>query len=346
MNLTFRAATKKDLEAISALLQRVFDVGPEAAFLKPSVMAWKYWDHRSDWTEPRSYILEAGACIVAHAGIWPMTIRSGADAIRGIQMIDWAAARESPGAGVALLRKLASHFDFIYSLGGSDTTQKVLPLFGFVEQTQTWRAARPIRPVRQILSHQNRNYKLAPRLARNWLWSVFPQNNAVPGWKVEEISPEQIDNQAILQEATGSLFSLRTSAFFEYYLRCPLIKFRLYQIGNTDGPQGHFVMGVMRGQARIAGLWLRDPSAKAWRAAYSLAQWIAAQQGEVKEIAAAGTVGPSGEVAAQCGLHRTGTVPVYLLNRKSKLYLPKDFQFQLWDDDEAFFDSGLPAYWT
>lgn len=341
-----RATIEDDWQQLSALLQRVFNVGAEAAFLQRSLMAWKYWNHRGDWTEPRGYVAQAGSSIVAHIGIWPMTIGSGIHARRGVQVLDWAAGKESPGAGSTLLRRLADQFDFVYVVGGSDITRKILPLFGFVEHGQTWRGARPVRAVGQALSHQNRSYKLGARLVRNWVWSTFPRNHAVSGWRVEEISPAQVNDSLIQQGASAAVFSPRTSAFFEYYLRCPLIRFRLYKIENTDGPQGHFAMGVLRGQARIAGVWLRDPSAEAWSAAFSLAQDIAAQQQESKEIAAAGTVGLSGEVAARCGLRQTRTVPVYLLNGKTGVDLPKDFQFQLWDDDEAFFDSGRADYWT
>lgn len=346
MKRTFRATTKDDLESISAFLGRIFDVDRSASFLEPSLMAWKYWDYRGDWTEPRSYVLEAGSSIVAHLGIWPMTFGTGPGAIRGIEMIDWAAARESPGAGTALLRRMDEQFDFIYSIGGSEVTRKVLPLFGFIEQCQTWRAARPVRPMRQILSHQHQNFKLAPRFARNWFWSINPRNNPVSGWKANEIFPERVDDLSIPQDPTASLSSPRTSAFFQYYLRCPSIKFQLYQAENDNRPQGYFVMGVLRGQARIAGVWLRDPNPEAWRAVYSLAQSVAVRQREATEIAAAGTLGSSEEAAVQCGFRRTGTVPVYLLNRKGKLDLPKSFQFQLSDNDEAFFDTGQSTYWT
>jgi hypothetical protein len=37
---------------------------------------------------------------------------------------------------------------------------------------------------------------------------------------------------------------------------------------------------------------------------------------------------------------------VYLLNRKGKLDLSPDFQFQLSDNDVFFLDSGGNSYWT
>jgi hypothetical protein len=42
-------------------------------------------------------------------------------------MIDWCAAKDSPGDGFSLVQKLASVFDFMYSIGGSDMTLKAAP---------------------------------------------------------------------------------------------------------------------------------------------------------------------------------------------------------------------------
>ena len=106
-------------------------------------------------------------------------------------MIDWCAAKGSPGTGLALVQKLAAMFDFMYSIGGSDQTRKVLPAFGFVEVTKAWTAARPLRPLRQILTHQTVNWKLAPRLARNCLWSKSPAADA-PGWRTVVITRDHI----------------------------------------------------------------------------------------------------------------------------------------------------------
>jgi len=125
-----------DLDVLSE-----FDAGPGAPLLNPAVMTGIYWDRRDDWSGPRSYVLLRDGAIVAHAGIWPIPYRTGADALRGVHMIDWASAKDSPGAGLALVQKLAAMFDFIVSIGGSEMTCKVLPAFGFVECTRVERRA-------------------------------------------------------------------------------------------------------------------------------------------------------------------------------------------------------------
>ena len=142
MKAIFRATAPADRIQLSELLAEAFDVHSAAgSLLNPTVMAWKYWDARDDWDEPRSYALERDGRLIAHAALWPL-IFPGEHSIRGIQMIDWCAAKDSPGVGLTLVQKLASLFDFMYSIGGSDMTLKVLPAFGFVETTQVWTAAR------------------------------------------------------------------------------------------------------------------------------------------------------------------------------------------------------------
>ena len=134
-------------------------------------------------------------------------------------------------------------------------------------------------------------------------------------------------------------FSPRPPEFFEYLLRCPGMRTRLYGVQNKLGPKGHFAIGILRGQARVAGVWLRDPDRETWQAAFSLAQQAARRAGAC-EIVAAGTEGPSERLAIESGLHIVEHVPVFLLNKKGKLAVPPDFQYQLSDYDGLVYGSG------
>jgi hypothetical protein len=346
MNLFLRPTSIDDLSAIRQLMQRAFNIGPDAPFMDPSVMAWKYWDHRGDWDGPRGYVMERDGVIVAHAGIYPLTF--GAGEVRGIRMMDWAAAKESPGAGLALLRKLDILFDFIYSIGGSEKLRRITDAYGYVECARQWKGARPLRPFQQILKHQYRNWKLAPRLIRNFIWSLpKPSNSGLyQGWKSEEITPGDVSEEFYPQNMADACFSPRPPAFFEYLLRCPVMQMRLYGIRDDRGPRGHFAIGVLRGQARVAGVWLREPDCEAWQAAFSLAQQAAMRLDGAYEIMAAGTEGLSERCAARSGLHIMTHTPIYLLNKKKKLNLSPSFQFQLSDDHRFFLDSGDTSFLT
>ena len=332
----FRATTPDDRSQLSDLLAEAFDIRSTAgSLLNPAMLAWKYWDARGDWTEPRSYALEREGRLIAHAGIWPMVFH-GENPIRGVQMIDWCAAKDCPGVGLSLVQKLAARFDFMYSIGGSDMTSKVLPAFGFVEATQVWTGGRPLRPLRQMLTHQTANWKLAPRLVRNWAWANSPSARGVNGWKTVALRPSDIPADS----------TLRPGAFFDYILRCPSISYELLGIANEKDIQGHFVIGLLRGQARVAGVWLRNPSEEYWRFAYTLAQQTARRLTGANEIVARGSVGISGQAVTEAGFKIIKQTPVYLLNKNGRLTLPADFQFQLCDDDTAFLDSGRTSYYT
>jgi hypothetical protein len=344
MNFLLRPTSIDDLSAVRRLLQRAFNVSHDAAFIDPSVMAWKYWDRRGDWEGPRSYVLEHDGVIVAHSGIMPVTFSAGK--VRGIHMIDWASARESPGSGIALLQELDNMFDFVYSIGGSRIARKLLRSYGYVEYARQWKAARPLRPLQQILKHQYRNWKLAPRLVRNLLWALpkAQDSNLLECWKSEEIGPSEISEDFYSQNMADASFSPRPPDFFEYLHRCPVMRIRLYDIQDECGPKGHFAIGVLRGQARVAGVWLREPDRDSWQAAFSLAQQAAMRLDGAFEIVTAGSEGPSKEGAIRSGLRIFGDTPIYLLNKKGKLTLPPNFQFQLSDNDGLFLDSGDSSF--
>jgi len=344
MRSLLRPTTIDDLGRIHELLRRAFDAREDAPFLDPSVMAWKYWDRRDDWGGPRAYVIERNGVITAHVGLYPVTLAG----LRGVQMIDWASANDSPGAGVALLEKLKAMFDFIYSIGGSEMTCRILPAVGFVEHARQWRGARPLRPFRQTLKHQQRNWKLAPRLVRNFSWATrkAPGAGLPEGWAAEEMDPDQLSGNVSWPATVSDCCSPRPPAFFEYLVRCPVMPVRVYSIRDAGAARGHFAIGVLREQVRVAGVWLCEAYDAAWRAAFALARQTAAQIGEACEIVAAGTEGASQQAAIQAGFRIIKHLPVYLLNQNRTLTLPRDFQFQLSDDDTFFQDSGGSSFWT
>jgi hypothetical protein len=308
------------------------------------MLKWKYWHKRDDWSGPRSYLLERGDKVLAHVGLWPVCLQVEGDEIqRGIQMIDWAAAKDAPGTGIALVQRLANTFDFIYSIGGSEMTQKVLPAFGFREYAKTWNGARPLRPVRQIVSHPARNWKLFPRLLRNGFWSLYPPL-VILGWRADPVFPEDLPKEfATLRNPQGRSF-VRERGFFEYLLSCPGAKFQLYSVCGPNGERGLFLLSIVRHQARVAGIWLHSPNRESWKNCFALSQQAAALFPEACEVAARGAQSTSSDAAAASGFRLRSGPSVYLLDRKGKF--PRDFEFQMTDDDLCFFDDGTLSYWT
>ncbi len=347
-----RPTDANDLDALRVFLSRAFGVGLEAPFLDPAVMRWKFWECRDDWDQPRSYVLEREGLIVAHAGVWPVLFVDGESVTRGVHLIDWAASKESAGAGVALMKKLSSMFDFMYAIGGSEATRRVLPAFGFVDYAQQWRAVRPLRPLRQMITHQNRDWKLLPRLARNWMWAarggpVGDGASLARNWRSNQIAPRQLTAGPAWMAGSAALSSPRTPGFFEYLSRCPAIRFSLYEVLEGEQRRGHFALGVLRGQARVTGVWLDEPTEDNLAATFFLAQRAALEiPGAVEVVAAGSEPGPARAAVQRAGFQTMPGAKISLLDRQKKLSLPPEFQFQLCDDDAAFLDPGTTAYWS
>jgi hypothetical protein len=336
MSTTFRPTTPADRPALAKLLAEVFGSPPESSLLDPALMSWKYWDPRSDYTEPRSYVLESDGTFIGHVGLWPLEFAG----VRGVHMIDWAASRSSPGAGISMVQRVARMFDFICAIGGSETTRKVLPAFGFKEVAHTWEAARPLRPLRQILTHQNRNWKLAARLARNSWWAATPVLRPPGEWGIEEISPARV---GLIPETHGFP---RPHGFFEYLAGCPTVRFRVFSLTRRGEPMGHLLLSLVQGQARLAGLWLAAPSEDSFGAAYALAQRVGRSVGGACEFVAKGVEGAAERSAISAGLRVVAKAPVFVLDKKGLFAPPPEFQFQLIDDDGAFLDVGRANYLT
>ena len=82
MSRSVRASTPADAPAIKALFA--------ATGLQPNAdsrsLQWKYWQQRSDWSAPRSFVLTAGEGIVAHGAIVPGAFLFGEERITTVEV--------------------------------------------------------------------------------------------------------------------------------------------------------------------------------------------------------------------------------------------------------------------
>jgi len=83
MSRSVRASTPADAPAIKALFA--------ATGLQPNAdsrsLQWKYWQERSDWSAPRSFVLTGGEEIVAHGAIVPGAFLFGEERITTAHVI-------------------------------------------------------------------------------------------------------------------------------------------------------------------------------------------------------------------------------------------------------------------
>jgi hypothetical protein len=337
MSSVIRASTIEDQPQITGLLTRVFGVGPDADFVDPAMLRWKYYEPRSDWPDPRSLVMENAGRIVAHVGLWPVTVRTDTGTERGVHMIDWVADPETPGAGVALLWRIKQSYDFVYGIGGSEMAQTVLAKFGFLTVANALTFARPLRPLRQILLHQRRDARLPLRLLRNVWWSRIPARKMQQEWSFAALTDDR--------EGSSMPSGERDAGFFRYLRQCPVARFLGFHILHEGRKSGFFALAVVGEQARLAGVVLEKPDPAYWRIAFSLAQDAVLSHTTTSELVVRTTAETAFIAATQSGMRMRKQTPVFVYRKKDGGdTLP--LHYQLWDNDSIFLGSRQPEFLT
>lgn len=334
MRSVFRPTTPQDAPQIVSFLTPLL----QRESLRPDLLYWKLWAPRDDYPEPRSYVLEKNGRIIAHAGIWPTIVRTPTGCVRGCHLFDWAADSRVLGAGVAIVQRVYEMFDFLFGIGGAVVTQQIIPAIGFKKVGEAWSAARPLRPLRQVLSHQYKDWRIPARLVRNAVWSMIPTRTTPEGWALHEGLADNGDSPF----AFGAV---RTGSFFKYLQACPTAKIRTFEIQKDGRDAGRIALSLLHNQVRVAGVWLNSPSTEHLHIAYELAQEAAKAMGSAFEIASTGSTLASQDAATSAGFRLRKRTPVYLLSKKANL-LPASFDFQMADTDAVFQSAGEPCYWT
>jgi hypothetical protein len=311
-------------EALVSFLLAVFHLTPEAPFVQPALLRWKYDEARPDWSGPRSFIWKDGDAIAAHACLCPVTYRLPAGDVTGSYLIDWAASRTSAGAGVKLLRSLARQCDTLFAVGGSADTRSILPKLGYRHVCDLRYYARVLRPWRQFRTDPfPRRWKAPLRLARNIIWSLTPMPGPPRDWSDQKISTFESSLQPVLDARAESPFpcSRRTWELMNYYLRCPSAVFTAALVLRAGVPSGWYVLSRVGGQVRIADLWVNSASAADWSAAYVLAARAASGDPEACELVASASIPPAVEAVTLAGFRFRHADPVFVLDPR-KLFAP------------------------
>lgn len=332
MRPILRPTTEQDAPRLISFLARIFSVPAEAEFLRPDLLHWKLWAPREDYTGPRSYVLERNGEFVGHSGIWPLSLPTEAGILQGCHMFDWAADPSVLGAGVALIRKLAEVFDFIYANGGAEMTQKIIPTVGFQKIGEAWSAVRPFRPVRQTMYSSAKDWRLPARLIRNTLWSMAPIPSPPNAWTLKEGLGE---TEMQPGPTDGLVCAFRPNGFFRYLQNCPTARIKVFQVQNAGQSVGRVALSVLHHQARVAGVWLNDPSPDGLRAAYRLAVQAARALGSTFEVVAMGNTHNRETAAISAGLRIRNRSAIYWLPGRTKA-APIPFEFQIVDNDAIF----------
>jgi hypothetical protein len=347
MSLRIEATSPADQAALVQFLTSVFHTSPDAPFVDPRLMRWKYFEPCEDWDGPRSFVLKQGSEIVAHAGIVPVKFLGRDREVRGVHLIDWAASPNVPGAGVLSLRKAASLTDTLLAVGGSTNTRQIMPKLGFKEVGTLRVFARVIRPWEQVSADAFRDWKAPARFARNFLWSLSPRPLLSADWSAAPVARFDESSAAAFPNATAEFTGCkRTPGILNYMLRCPGASFSAFSISRGEQLRGYFVLSWLGRQCRIADAFVNSGISADWQSAYALATCTAADDPRTCEVEAASSVPLSTAAISQNGFHLRDEQPIFLSDPKQFLSGAPALNISLLDGEGSYLTDPAHPFLT
>jgi hypothetical protein len=339
------ATGPRESAALAEFLGRGFDHRPGHALAPDAHMRWKYWTDRPDWEGSRSFAATIAGAVVAHAAAWPIRVCVPDRVLPAAHLIDWVSDPKYPGVGAWLLRQICARVRLMIATGGSEMTRRILPVLGFRPHGNVCCYARPVRPLRQLLTTPERNWRLAPRLVRNSFWRVLPPLNVPDGWSALPLAPGNVPPALWCQPSSGMAVTARDSGFYEYFVRSPSARHLLCGLEKKGQLVGYFCLAFAPHVARIADLWVRSTSVNDWRAGFMTAAAIAARQQDICELSAwASTrIGCAALRGAGFRLRERSTLSVF---GDADVLNGRELHVQMLDSDASFLAAGAVSYLT
>ena len=352
MAVTLRPAVPGDTEQIAALLGTAFQAAAGAPFTAPALLHWKYFESFGAGSLPRNHVVVQGQTIVAHCVAMPLPLcvpcaaaPERVERLSAVCFMDWVASRELPGAGAILLKKLMSQAQVAVVAGGSATTRSVIPRLGFEPRGSLRVFARVLRPWRQARTRPSAGpLRNAARLVRNTAWSRMPLGTIAAEWHATPVQRFDDDDYAAWQ--SEAIRVQPTTAFLNHWLRCPAAQLSGFEIVRGEESRGRLLLSRVRGQTRLAGLWLRTSTLHDLQQAYRLATRAASETGEASEMVAFASTAAECRALVSCGFRERDIRPLFVHDPAKRL--PRDVPI-VWNpinDDAAYVDDPANPYRT
>jgi hypothetical protein len=350
MSSQFRRTNPGDAPAVASFLTQVFSMNAGNPVIEPAHMNWKYWHDHPDWNGTRGFVMQRGEDIIAHGSVIPIPCLWQDRRLNIVNLIDWAARPDSPGAGISLLKRVAQLVDGVFVAGGSEMTQKILPALGFKESVNATQFARPLRPVKRLRAESNWSWRSGARFARNIAWMIKGTGSVhARDWSSRRL---------LAADVIGAKFptpcpSVQASAVFErtgramaYFLDCPATPVEFHLVERSGSSiTGYFVLTFPPGQCRIADAWVDSNRPEDWADLYQLAVQQGREHADAAEIVTVATTAVASGALQQTGFHERGRVVLRFLLRGGG-DPPPDIRYQLMDGDGAFLHNGRPSFWA
>ncbi len=343
-NRRVRPSTLEDRPAIVALMR---DAGltPD---VDPGHLHWKYWQERPDWPGARSFVLTEGEHILAHGAVIPGTLRWGATQARMIHMIDWAARRDTVGAGVILMKQIGRMTDFLLGVGGSEQTLKIMPLMGYRHCGTVTGYVRPLSPLAILRRPSGPLWKRVPRMARSVLWALSAPKVQPNGWQARRIAADEVPKIAdVLPDRHPELALCgRTLELIRHALGCPIVPVELHALERAGRIGGYFLLSYAIGQARLIDLWMDSQDPADWRALVHCAVRQASSRSGLAELVAWSSDPQLSQAFDACGFHARLTLPIYLRSSGNTPPPKETLRVQMLDNDAYYLDACTSPLWA
>ncbi|MGH8318309.1 MAG: hypothetical protein ACREUL_10065 [Steroidobacteraceae bacterium] len=339
-----RPSEPADGPAILALLWKV-GLQPQAT---PEYLHWKYWQERADWPGSRSYVLTDGRELLAHVGVVPVCSVSQSGRVRMASMVDWAADPRQVGAGVRVMKHVATLTDALLAIGASTIARRVMPHMGYQPHGFVTSFVRPFSLTRSLREATDPSWKRVPRLARRAFWTLTAPRAVNDGWQAHPLLRSELRRiDSVLPEGRGGLsVSERSACQLNYMLDCPAARMQVYALEQESRLRGYFVLAFVPGQARLVDAWVASEAESDWRSMVQCAVREAKREEEVAEVAAWASDPVLSNVLQRAGFHPRWTTPI-LVRAADLERLPKmPLRVHMLDSDVAHLHDGRRTLWS
>jgi len=301
---------------VQTFLREIY--GPdEPRKLTDEFWRWKCTLPHPLWCTSRGFIRRKEARIVAYASLIPLRFLTPFGPVNSGHVVDWAALRGIPGAGVRLYRHIQSLTGSVIGIGGSKETRQILPRIGAALRQTVTTYQRPARPFRAALQGR-KDWKWPARLLRDLRYACSPLPAVPPHWKAEHVSRFDTSlDTCLATPLPDAIRSERGSALLNYWLECPAARMAGYLIRSQGETIGYFLTSSVPNTARIADIWVRISSVDQWMAAYGLA-FRTATQSDVLTVETMTSHPSAREALDRMGLRRSDN-QVFLLDPSDAL---------------------------
>jgi len=316
-------------------LRTAFGVGESHRIFQADVLRWKCFAPHPFWDGSRGYALRYKGEIAAFGCLVPCRFLTGSGTVASCNVIDWAASKTVPGAGIMLYRHIQGLTGTMINIGGTADARNVLPKIGFQVRAERHYYTRVVRPWRHFRMADRKDWKSPLRLVRDCreLGRAAPAaGRALTVRRVNSfdgVPAEAFPDPSVTQQVVCA----RTPELLSYVMDCPAAKMEAYLLERDRTPAGYFLLSRVGCQCRIADLWIRSPDGQVWADAYAAAMAAARTDPNITEVTAAASSPLEAGALHRLGYRRAHAEPVFVLDPGRLLGNRNDLALSLLEND-------------